>query len=82
METTKERQKPAMKAEPQKEHEWLHKLIGEWTYESEAAMGPDQPVEKVTGSESVRWLGGVWIIAEGEGDAWRRHRDEHHDARI
>jgi hypothetical protein len=68
METTKETQKPAMKAEPQKEHEWLHKLIGDWTYESEASMGPDQPVEKVTGSESVRSLGGIWVIAEGEGE--------------
>lgn len=24
-----------MKVEPQKEHEWLHQLVGEWTYESE-----------------------------------------------
>ncbi len=24
-----------MHAKPQKEHEWLQKLIGEWTYESE-----------------------------------------------
>lgn len=57
-----------MKAEPQKEHEWLHKLIGDWTYESEASMGPDQPVAKVTGKESARSLGGIWIIAEGEGE--------------
>lgn len=68
METTQTKQEPMMKAEPQKEHEWLHKLIGDWTYESEASMGPDQPVEKVTGSESVRSLGGIWIIAEGEGE--------------
>ena len=27
-----------MHAEPQKEHQWLHKLVGEWTYESEAVM--------------------------------------------
>ena len=57
-----------MKAEPQKEHEWLHKLLGEWTYESEASMGPDQPAVKVTGTESVRSLGEIWILAEGEGE--------------
>lgn len=68
METTERKQEQMMKAEPQKEHKWLHKLIGEWTYESETSMGPDQPVEKVTGSESVRSLGGIWVIAEGEGE--------------
>ena len=25
--------------EPQKEHQWLQKLVGEWTYESEASWG-------------------------------------------
>ena len=68
MEPIDKKSEPMMKAEPQKEHEWLHKLIGDWTYESEAAMGPDQPIEKVTGSESVRSLGGIWIIAEGVGE--------------
>ena len=32
-----------MKAEPQKEHQWLQKLVGEWTSEGEADMGPGQP---------------------------------------
>jgi len=54
-------------AEPQKEHQWLQKLVGEWTYETECHMGPDQP-SKFTGSEKVRSLGGLWIIAEGEGE--------------
>jgi hypothetical protein len=31
-------------------------------------MGPDQPAMKSNGSESVRSLGGLWIIAEGEGE--------------
>lgn len=54
-------------AEPQKEHQWLQKLVGEWTYESEAIMGPDQPPMKSKGSESVRSLGGLWTVGEGQG---------------
>lgn len=56
-----------MKAEPQEEHRWLHRLVGEWTVEGEGTMGPDQPSEKSTGTESVRSLGGLWILAEGQG---------------
>jgi hypothetical protein len=57
-----------METEPQKEHQWLQQLVGEWTYESEALIGPDQPPEKVAGTERVRSLGGRWIVAEGQGD--------------
>ena len=64
-----------MKTEPQKEHQWLQKLVGEWTYETEATMGPDQPPEKFKGTESVRSLGGLWILCRGSGrDARRRRR--------
>lgn len=48
-----------MITEPQHEHQWLQKLISEWTYETESAMGPDQPFEKATESENVRSLGGA-----------------------
>jgi hypothetical protein len=54
--------------EPQKEHEWLQKLVGEWTYESEATMAPDTPPEKFKGSESVRSLGGLWVLCESRGE--------------
>jgi hypothetical protein len=57
-----------MKVEPQKEHQWLEKLVGEWTYESEAPMEPGQPPSKFTGTESVRSLGGVWTVGEGRSD--------------
>jgi hypothetical protein len=60
---------PCPKVEPQKEHEWLHKLVGEWTSEMECSMGPDQPPMKSTGTESVRSFGGLWTIGEGTGDA-------------
>jgi hypothetical protein len=57
-----------MKSQPQKQHEWLQKLVGEWTYEADCTMGPDQPPEKFKGSESVRSLGGVWVLCEGRGE--------------
>ena len=53
--------------EPQEEHRWLQKLIGEWTFDGEATMGPDQPAETFTGRERVRSLGDLWVLAEGEG---------------
>lgn len=54
-------------ATPQEEHEWLQRLVGEWTYESEAGMEPGEPPERFTGTESVRALGDIWILAEGKG---------------
>ena len=57
-----------MQAEPGKEHQWLHKLVGEWTYEGEAICGPDQPPAKSTGTENVRPLGGLWVLCEGQGE--------------
>ncbi len=69
METTNTQQEQqAMQAEPQKEHQWLQKFIGEWTCETEAQMGADRPPEKAVGTESVRSLGGLWILAEGQGE--------------
>jgi hypothetical protein len=42
--------------------------VGEWVYESECSMGPDQPEAKSRGTEVVRSLGGLWVVAEGEGE--------------
>jgi hypothetical protein len=67
MEMIQTEQTPSMPAQPQKEHQWLQKLVGEWTYETEAMMEPDQPPAKWTGTETVRSLGGLWFLAEGEG---------------
>ena len=64
--TTSQESTTCMMAEPQKEHEWLQKLVGEWTYESEATMEPDQPPMRLSGTENVRSLGGLWILAEGQ----------------
>lgn len=57
-----------MFATPQSEHEWLQKLVGEWSFEVESAGEPGQPQEKHRGTESVKSLGGLWIVGEGQGD--------------
>jgi hypothetical protein len=57
-----------LKSEPQKEHQWLQKLVGEWAYETESPAEGDKPAEKFTGTESVRSLGGLWVQAEGTGE--------------
>lgn len=61
---------------PTPEHEWLQRLVGEWSFESECNMGPDQPPMKSSGRESVRSLGGLWTLGEGvsempSGGEWR-----------
>jgi len=68
MADTEQQQAVEHHVEPQKEHHWLHRLEGEWTYESEASMEPGQPPVKFTGTESVRSLGGLWVQAEGKGE--------------
>jgi Protein of unknown function (DUF1579) len=57
-----------MKTEPQKEHQWLHRLVGEWTYEIDVPGEPGGPPSKMTGTESVRSFGGLWILGEGRGE--------------
>jgi hypothetical protein len=57
-----------MKVEILKEHEWLQQMVGDWTFESECSMGPDKPPEKFAGTESVRSIGGVWVLCEGRGE--------------
>jgi hypothetical protein len=68
METNQAQQESTMNAEPQREHQWLQKLVGEWTYETEMSMDPDQSEEKCTGTESVRSLGGLWVVTSGQSE--------------
>jgi hypothetical protein len=57
-----------MKVELKNEHQWLQKLVGEWTYEMENPCKPGEAPTKCVGTESVRSLGGLWITAEGKGE--------------
>lgn len=68
METNETKDQPCMNVEPQEEHAWLQKLVGEWTVETEMTMGPGQAPTKHKGTESVRAIGGLWIQGEGQGE--------------
>ena len=57
-----------MNVEPQKEHEWLARLLGDWTFETEAIVEPGKPPAKFSGKETVRSLGGLWVLCDGEGE--------------
>lgn len=56
-----------MQPTPQKEHDWLHQLVGSWSMESECKMGPDGDSIKSKARDVVKSLGGLWTIAEAEG---------------
>ena len=49
---------------PQKEHQWLKQLEGEWETQAEMVMEPGKPTVKTKGTESVRSLGGFWSLTE------------------
>jgi hypothetical protein len=57
-----------MMAEPQAEHRWLERLVGEWTCEGEAIMEPGAPPVRFESTENVRSLEGLWIVAEAHGE--------------
>lgn len=54
---------PFMPPPPGEQHKWLQQLVGKWTVESEMS-GEGMPPMKCTGTDTVRSLGGRWIIAE------------------
>lgn len=47
-----------MKIEPQREHKWLQRLLGDWTFEHDGDSGV----------ETVRSIGGLWIVGESRGE--------------
>jgi Protein of unknown function (DUF1579) len=57
-----------MDAKPQVQHQWLDKFIGTWASETEYSMEPNGEPSKSTGTEVVRSIGGLWIVAEGESE--------------
>ncbi len=57
-----------MEMKPQKLDSWLQNLIGEWTYEAQDLSSADKSAEPVRGMETVRPLGGIWLLFEGRGD--------------
>jgi uncharacterized protein YndB with AHSA1/START domain len=53
-------------APPVHQHGWLHRLLGDWTFESTGA-GPDGKTFRSTGTERVRALGPFWVVGEADG---------------
>src|SRR5262245_44312172 len=64
--STQTQEAPSMATRPIQEHQWLQHLVGEWRIESEMTMEPGQPKQKSQGRESVRSLGGLWAVSEGD----------------
>jgi hypothetical protein len=58
----------AMMPKPVAEHEWLKKLVGQWETTTECSIEPGKQPEKGSGPETVRALGGFWVIAEGKAE--------------
>jgi hypothetical protein len=57
-----------LKAVPQKEHEWLQRLVGDWTCEIEASMEPEsRPKNRRATSGCARWAE-LWVVCEGRGE--------------
>jgi hypothetical protein len=54
-------------AEKTERHVWLQQLVGDWTVKSEATMAEGMDPMRMEGAESVRSLGGLWIVGEGSG---------------
>jgi hypothetical protein len=49
--------------QPQKEHEWLKQLAGDWDLDIQM-QEPNKETMKTKGSESARMLGGFWSVEE------------------
>lgn len=57
-----------MNPEPDKEHTWLKRFLGEWTFESECPGEPGAEPMRSTGRESVRAIGELWVQGESRGE--------------
>lgn len=57
-----------MHTEPQQEHRWLQKMVGDWDMEVECVMAPGEPPTKTTSFEQVKPIGEFWVLGEGEGE--------------
>lgn len=56
-----------MDTQVQKEHVWLQQLLGDWTLTSQCDGAPGTPPTQGSGTEHVRALGPLWVVAEGHG---------------
>ncbi|MGH7445463.1 MAG: DUF1579 domain-containing protein [Longimicrobiales bacterium] len=54
-------------AEPQQQHDWLQRLVGDWSYDAQMAE-PGKPPDTASGTQTTRSLGRLWIVGEGQGE--------------
>lgn len=53
---------------PVKEHEFLHKFVGEWESTGKSIATEGMPAMEWKGTAKARMLGGFWVVSEGKGD--------------
>lgn len=53
---------------PQKEHEWLKQVTGEWEYDAKITMEPGKPAMNTSGTEVSQSVGGFWTVSENNGE--------------
>lgn len=69
-ETPKKQEQPAqpemppLPPPPGEHHKWLEQFVGTWTVESEMLTGEGAPPMKCTGTDTVRSIGGRWIVGD------------------
>lgn len=56
-----------MKADLQKEHQWLEQFLGSWISTHEVPAADGKPAATLEWHESGRSLHGVWVVLEGSG---------------
>jgi hypothetical protein len=51
-----------------KQHHWLQHLVGEWAFEASCGGVTGEAPMKSSGRESVRRVGDLWIVGEGQAE--------------
>ena len=54
--------------QPTQNHEWLLRMVGDWTMEGSCSMGPGQADQVLRGTEKVRAIGQLWVQGEGQAE--------------
>lgn len=49
------------------EHRWLSQLVGDWIIAPPPGTADAAATDAIAGSESVRMIGEIWLLAEGVG---------------
>lgn len=53
---------------PQKEHQWLAQLAGDWDAAISCSMGPGTPPMEAKATQSSKLIGDRWLVATSEGE--------------